>query len=68
MKDLLNPADRGEIISRINRLTPEHKGLWGTMDVSQMLAHCQRPIELALKSPKPPRKFIGYILGPLAKK
>ena len=68
MKNLLNPADRQEIISRINQLTPAHQGQWGKMDVAQMITHCQRPIELALKNPKPPRKLLGYILGPMAKK
>src|SRR5262249_39164882 len=40
---------------------------WGKMDVAQMLTHCQRPLELALTNPKPPRKLIGYILGPMSK-
>lgn len=29
-----------ELISRINKLTPETQPKWGTMDVSRMLAHC----------------------------
>lgn len=68
MKNLLNPSDRQEIVSRINQLTPGHKGQWGKMDVAQMLTHCQRPIELALTNPKAPRSFMGRILGPMAKK
>jgi hypothetical protein len=29
-----------DIINRINKLTPDSQPLWGTMDVSKMLAHC----------------------------
>lgn len=67
MKSLLNQSDRQEIVSRIHALTSDHRGQWGTMDVAQMLAHCQKPLELALKDPKPSRKLLGRILGPLAK-
>ncbi|MCW3125352.1 MAG: hypothetical protein JWO03_1010 [Bacteroidetes bacterium] len=67
MKNIINSSDRQEIISRIHQLTPDHKGQWGKMDVAQMLTHCQRPMELALTNPKPPRKLLGYILGPMAK-
>ena len=68
MKNLLNQTDRQEIISRINALTSDHQAQWGTMDVGQMLAHCQRPIELALRDPKPPRTLMGRIIGPMAVK
>ncbi len=68
MKNLLNSTDRQEIVSRIHQLTPSQKGLWGKMDVSQMLTHCQRPLELAFKNPKPGRTLMGRIIGPMAKK
>ena len=68
MKSLLNQSDRQEIISRIRALTSDHQAQWGVMDVSQMLAHCQRPLELALRATKPPRTLMGRIIGPMAKK
>ncbi len=68
MKSLLNQSDRQEIISRIRALTSDHQAQWGVMDVSQMLAHCQRPLELALRETKPPRTLMGRIIGPMAKK
>jgi Protein of unknown function (DUF1569) len=40
MKTIFNEADKNEILLRIGKLTPETKGLWGKMNVSQMLAHC----------------------------
>ena len=67
MKSLLNQTDRQSLVDRINTLTPEHKGQWGKMDVGQMLAHCQKPIEIALADPKPARVLLGRIIVPLAK-
>ncbi len=67
MKNLLTPSDRQEIISRINALTSDHKGQWGQMDAGQMLAHLQKPLELALADPKPPRSLMGRIFGPMTK-
>jgi hypothetical protein len=66
MKNLLNQTDRQEITSRINALTSDHKAQWGVMDVGQMLAHCQKPLELALRERKPPRTLMGRIIGPMA--
>jgi uncharacterized protein DUF1569 len=40
MKNIFNEADRNEILQRIEKLTPESKPLWGTMNVAQMFAHC----------------------------
>lgn len=67
MKSLLNQADRQEIVSRINALTVDHQAQWGQMDVGQMLAHCQKPLELALSNPKPARTLLGRIMGPIVK-
>ena len=67
MKNLFDPAHKQEIIDRINSLTPVTQGLWGKMAVAQMLKHLTIPLNLALTNPKPARKPIGYILGPLAK-
>ena len=67
MKNLFNNADKQEIISRINKLTPAAQGQWGQMNVAQMLKHCTKPLELAFTNPKPPRVFIGRIIGPMLK-
>ena len=40
MKTIFNEADKNEIISRIEKLTPETQHVWGKMNVGQMLAHC----------------------------
>jgi hypothetical protein len=40
MKNLFQLNYAGEMVDRVNKLTPESKPLWGTMNVAQMLAHC----------------------------
>lgn len=40
MKNIFNEADKNEILQRIEKLNPESKPLWGSMNVAQMLAHC----------------------------
>lgn len=44
MKTILNNQECEIIINRINKLTPETKGLWGTMTVNEMLCHISDPI------------------------
>jgi hypothetical protein len=38
-KTLGNPVDRGEIRSRLTRLSPEDQARWGRMSVHQMICH-----------------------------
>ena len=55
MKNVFDPKDSADIISRINKLKPDTKALWGKMSVSQMLAHCNVTYEMIYedKHPKP---------------
>ena len=39
MKTLSNPGDRGEVISRVNRLQPGATRQWGKMTAHQMVCH-----------------------------
>ncbi len=54
-KNLFDEKESEETIARIKALTPETKNLWGKMNVSQMLAHCNVAYELVYtdKHPKP---------------
>lgn len=57
------------VITRIKALTPESKALWGTMSVTQMLAHCCVSFEYGFepeKHPKPNR-FMRQIITLFAK-
>jgi hypothetical protein len=68
MKNVFSLSDCNEIISRINHLTPETKGLWGKMTVAQMLAHCNVSYEMAYENMHPaPNSFMKFILKLLVK-
>lgn len=40
IKNTFEPTVSSELIERINTLNPNSQRAWGTMDVAQMLAHC----------------------------
>jgi hypothetical protein len=67
-KSVFNQADVAELKERINKLTPQTAGLWGKMNVSQMLAHTNVSYEMAYtdKHPKP-NAFIRFILKAFVK-
>ncbi len=46
MKNIFDIQVAEEVIGRINELDKHTKGLWGKMDVGQMLAHCNVTYEL----------------------
>jgi Protein of unknown function (DUF1569) len=51
------------VISRINQLTPSTQGLWGKMNVAQMLAHCNVTYEMVYDNThSKPNFFVGFIL------
>ncbi|MGB3152420.1 MAG: DUF1569 domain-containing protein [Maribacter sp.] len=54
-KNLFDQKECQETVERINKLTPETQGLWGKMDVAQMMAHCNVAYEIPYtdKHPKP---------------
>lgn len=69
MKSVFNLSVVNELIHRIDQLTPETKALWGTMSVSQMLAHCNVSYEMAYENIHPkPNAFMKLILKSFVKK
>lgn len=56
------------VINRINKLTPETTPLWGKMNASQVLAHCQVAIRIAFGEEKIKRGLMGILFGGMAKK
>ena len=57
-----------EISERINKLNPEMKPLWGKMNASQMLAHCNVSYEMIYENIHPkPNAFLKIILKTLVK-
>ncbi len=68
MKNIFNKADGNEILARIEKLTPESKPLWGTMNVAQMLAHAARAAQMPTGDITPKRAgFPINIIGSLLK-
>ena len=68
MKNLFNRDDAQEIRQRIDALRADSPRQWGKMAPAQMAAHCAAALEMAVGDTKPPRMFIGRILGPIAKR
>jgi len=68
MKSIFNPTHNAEFIERINQLSPSSPALWGKMNVSQMLAHCQVTPKVALDELQMKRELIGILFGKIAKK
>jgi hypothetical protein len=67
MKSLYDKQVLDEMLGRINKLKPSDKPLWGKMNAGQMLEHCARAFDFATGKDKPPRMFIGYVLGSFMK-
>lgn len=68
MKSIFNPADNAEIIERIEKLRADSNAKWGKMNVSQMLLHCQKPIEVGTGKLEIKRTFIGFLFGKMVLK
>lgn len=70
IKDIFKPEVTNEIIDRINRLTPDTQRLWGTMNVSQMFAHCNVPYAYTFTPEKfkKPNFLMKFILSNFVKK
>ena len=67
MKSIYNPNDNQEFIERINKLTEDSKPLWGKMTVSEMLAHCQCPMDVAFGKLNLKANFVMRLLGKMFK-
>ena len=68
MRNLFETARVEEVKERIARLRPDSERQWGKMNAAQALAHCSAAIGMAVGETRPPRIFIGRLLGPIAKK
>lgn len=63
IKNSFNEQDTAEFISRIDKLTPTTKPIWGNMDVAKMMAHCNVTYELEYENIHPkPNGFVKLML------
>jgi len=68
MKNVFDETVTTGLIDRINNLNPANKAVWGKMNVSQMLAHCNVTYELIYDNKHPkPNAFKKFILKLVAK-
>ena len=67
MKNLFEASRVVEINDRLKKLNPDSKPLWGKMNVAQALAHCSEAIRMALGEKRPPRIFLGRLIGLIVK-
>lgn len=68
MKNIFDPATCQSILQRMDKLQPDIAPQWGRMNVSQMLAHCQAPIQVGLGEKQLKQSIIGFLFGRIAKK
>lgn len=65
---LISPENSERFIARINTLTPHSQALWGKMNVTQMLMHCNIVLRNGLGDVKLKRVWIGLLIGNSFKK
>jgi uncharacterized protein DUF1569 len=65
MKNLYDAACLQDLKQRLARLQPASQRQWGKMNAGQAVAHCSTAMEWAVGDTKPPRMFIGRIIGGL---
>lgn len=67
MKNLFEEESRSALKGRLAALTPNSERLWGKMNAAQALAHCSGGVEWAVGDKRPPRLFLGRIIGRFVK-
>jgi len=67
MKNLYDPVRVTEIKGRLEHLRSDSPHLWGKMNAPQAVAHCSSAMAWALDDKRPPRMFVGRILGTFVK-
>ena len=67
MKNLFDVALANQIKQRMDRLRIDSERQWGTMTVAQTISHCGSGLEMALGEIRPPRAFLGRLIGSLIK-
>ena len=68
MKSIFNAEGNQAIINRIEQLSPITLNEWGTMNVGQMLVHCQLLIKVAFGELVIKRGLMGFLFGKMIKK
>ena len=65
---LLQPKAYGEMLVRLDTLSPSSHAQWGKMNVAQMMAHVAAVLEEAMSDRRTSQTFLGRIFGTVAKR
>ncbi len=65
LPNVFDPQVTAQLVERLQKISPEAKPLWGTMDAGQMVAHCNVAYEYVFEPEK--YKPIPGILKPILK-
>ena len=68
MNSIFDPAGNSELVKRIEQLSPITLSQWGKMTVSQMLLHCQQPINVSNGTLQLKASWMSFLFGKAAKK
>jgi hypothetical protein len=68
MKSIFNADNNAELIDRISLLQEYTPALWGKQTPAQMMAHCQKSMNMAFGNTKVKRHWVGVAFGNVAKK
>ena len=63
MKTVFDTGTHGELLERLNKLTPDSERQWGKMSPGQMMEHTARALEMATGSVPMKQAFIGKAIG-----
>lgn len=61
MKTLFDAAAQGELLARLDKLSPQSRAAWGKMNVGQMLEHCTRALQVPVGDFQVKPSFLRFI-------
>jgi len=67
MNNIFVHDDNQQLLTRLERLTSDTKPLWGKMNASQMVLHCQKPMDVATGKLVLNSGLFGFLFGKWAK-
>lgn len=68
MTNIFDASDNHALQGRLQQLSSETTPLWGKMNASQMVLHCQKPLDVADGKLVLKRSLIGFLFGKMAKR
>jgi hypothetical protein len=63
MRHLFDQTAAQEVKERLAHLALDSERLWGKMNAAQAVAHCAEGLRMATGDIRPPRKFVGRLIG-----